>query len=93
MYIGLLKSRYPKVPWHPGTSLLAPTTFSLPKFPFMKIKLSLPVPGNIVYSATPDYGEAALVGLTVAAVSFMALTLNSGAVAPLESVPVPRLAF
>jgi hypothetical protein len=90
-YIITLKKRYPSVPWHPGTILLAPPVVKIPKFPAMNFYLAIPEPGVITYEASPDYVLAAQVGIAAAAVTLMALMLNAGAKGLVDiGRPVPQ---
>lgn len=89
-YIGVLNVRYPNITWHPGNVLLCPQILPKTALPFnyIRIHVRLAAPGVIAYEPYPDYGEAAKVGVTAFALTFLILFLK-GVIPKLPPMPLP----
>jgi len=85
---------YPLVPWHFGSGpLLAPSLLpksDLPHWPFIRIHLSLPIPGIMIYAARPDWPEVIRIGISAFVATMLVYFINQGAAGIRVTRPFPR---
>jgi hypothetical protein len=91
-YIIRLTAHNPKIPWHPGLTLLAPPQIRVPGFPYVVFNLQIEEPGVLTYDPEPDYLEAAKVGVTAFALTLILLLLKEPLPDPVPE-PIPQPAY
>ncbi|MHC4867352.1 MAG: RHS repeat domain-containing protein [Planctomycetota bacterium] len=77
-YIDDLRVWHPGIDWHRGQNLLCPTVLPKWQLPleFLRVHVSLPLPGVIAYKVHPDYKEAVKFGIVAAALTATILMVN-----------------